>query len=316
MKKLREFAFVALVVGIVAVYYVYQQTKKDLLSSALDTIGERLVGLVDDTSTKDPIRAKFADVRVRILDQQVDPEEVEYLAANVLNLSASGTKLTPEEAEFILDFAFAPESGEHVFAGVPKGEFEFDRLPVPAKPAPPPHARELEELGADLTAIIETESELMALASRSETVAEAAPFMIFSAENGLHVFVDSLIMVDLKRKGVPEDFRRLEHDRRLVWRRDLMKKRQAVRDKARHDLERMSTKEKQLEHARSGQLTAIRALKELEAKGVYLAMSDSLQAVIAVEIEAAAKEIEQAVRIQIGESSVVIATENDPEQQQ
>ena len=125
MKKLlREYGLILILilVGIVG-YLALRGNEQDILAHSLDGIRNRLVAMVDDVANREAIAAHFDRFKDKVLAKEVSTEDVEHVAANVLNLSNSGSSITPEQAELMLDMASsAPEA---------------TLLPMPVALAPP-----------------------------------------------------------------------------------------------------------------------------------------------------------------------------------
>ncbi len=301
IRFLREYGILVVAIAVAMAGFVYYTNhKEDVLAYTLDVLGERLMEMVDDADTKDVIAKRFADIRNRILDKQVDPADVEILAANVLNLSASGTKLTANEAELMLDLDMWPEGSSEIDDQT-LVDIEFLIRPEPPVPAVPIKMDEerFDELGAKLDQILRTESELWAMAEGVVVQAPSEPFMVFSADDGLHVAVDSMILarIDVKKRwtGKTDGTR----EKALVERRDLMVDRKAARAKAWTDMERMRENEKEIVESRRGYVHALRVVKGLEAKGVnYFVDSDSIAAIIEVGIREAKAMMNEQARVQ------------------
>ena len=101
--SLREYALIGLLIAVAVTGYVlFDSNKEDILSFSLDAIGTRLVDLVEDESAKDRIADAFDQFQIKVANNEVRPEQIEYVAANVLNLAKSNTRISPEEAEFVL----------------------------------------------------------------------------------------------------------------------------------------------------------------------------------------------------------------------
>ena len=107
MKRfLREYGVVVVVIiaGMVG-YTIFYENKEEILTGSLDVIRERLVAMIDDVSSRDVVARHFDRFQEKVLAQEVPPAEVANIAANVLNLSNSGSTITPEQAALMLEFA-------------------------------------------------------------------------------------------------------------------------------------------------------------------------------------------------------------------
>lgn len=120
MKSLiREYGFLALLVGIgVGAYFLYARTGVDLLESSLDSIDLKLQGMVERPEDKAYVADIFESFRQKVRTHEVSPEQLERVAANVLNMSRAGSQLTPEEAKVLFDIASIKPDSLAMFLGV------------------------------------------------------------------------------------------------------------------------------------------------------------------------------------------------------
>jgi len=123
MKSLiREYGFLVLLVGIgVGAYFLYARTGVDLLDSSLDAIAVKLQGMVERPEDKAYVADIFESFRQKVRTHEVSPEQLERVAANVLNMSRSGSQLTPEEAKVLFDIASIKPDSLAMFLGVARG---------------------------------------------------------------------------------------------------------------------------------------------------------------------------------------------------
>ncbi len=181
---LREYG-VIMVLMIVALggYFLVGDRRGEIMDYTLDMLGTRLVDLASGDEEKDQIARQFAEFSDRVERQEVSPEAIESIAANVLNLRARGAVITPEEAELML----APEP--------------VRPLPEPGAPvapsAPTAYAYsvnsasgevtkvDLQNLGQKMTYMFE-----LADAVHSEDHADTPSIHFTRDEHGIHVVVD------------------------------------------------------------------------------------------------------------------------------
>jgi hypothetical protein len=101
--SLREYGLIALLIAVsVGGYLLFERNKEDLLSFSLDAIGTKLVNLVDDETAKIRIAEAFKRFQQQVRDNELRPDQIEYVAASVLNLTKSNARISPEEAEMVL----------------------------------------------------------------------------------------------------------------------------------------------------------------------------------------------------------------------
>ncbi len=190
MKKIwHEYGVIAVLL-IVAVggYFYVNEHKEDILSYSLDAIGDRLVRLVDDPGSKAKIADAFDRFKDRVLANEVPADQVETIAANVLNLSTNQERLSPEEAEMVLQFSMEPLSEALPLPESDEIDESDSGITLVAPKRPPGIA--LEGVGSRISA-------LLAFADHAETAAtESDPGIRahyrFTINDGLGLEMDSV----------------------------------------------------------------------------------------------------------------------------
>lgn len=176
---LREYGvIIGLIVISVSGYLLFSQNKQDILAYSMDVLGEKLVSLIDDPESKMRVAAAFDRFEGQVLSKEVSPQQVQYVAANVLNLVNSGARLSPEEAEYVLELK-AP--------GPPGGPTD-----VAPGTLPQPHSvtfdADLTRLGENLEAIFQFSD---AVGHQDSTSKRSIRFE--TNMDGLFVVVDSML---------------------------------------------------------------------------------------------------------------------------
>lgn len=274
MKLLREYGIVIVIilVGITG-YLFYYQNREDVLSYSLDMLRDRLVEMVDDAAGKEAIAARFNDFKEQVLAQEVAPEEVENIAANVLNMSNSGSSITLEQAEMMIRLASEesgtvlpvpefPDSAVIVVSADPAEAFAVavevaedavaatavavgGPAPVPPtsdvrRPPSPPQPVEPEEwtaLGERLnTMFVFNENMQDMVKGHIELGRDMTQVVRFRVENGLYINVDTTMVGRMEGEAMKEfskEMKRLEREQMLVWKKNMAREMQAERARAR-----------------------------------------------------------------------------------
>ncbi|GEM_PF-1063278 len=99
----REYGLIALLIAVsLTGYFMIGDRRADIVDYTLDMLGNRLVQLASDDASREEIAASFARFSERVERNEVSSEEIETVAANVLNLSARGAIITPQDAQLVL----------------------------------------------------------------------------------------------------------------------------------------------------------------------------------------------------------------------
>lgn len=108
----REYGLIAILIIVsVTGYFLYGKHKDDLVAFSLDTIGTRLEAMVDDPVARDRLAVAFDAFRERVESREVDPVDVEHVAANLLNLTTSGERLAADDIDMVVDL-WEPRAAE------------------------------------------------------------------------------------------------------------------------------------------------------------------------------------------------------------
>lgn len=99
----KEYGLIAvLIVVALSGYFLIGDRRGDIMDYTLDMVGTRLIELAQGEDEKEEIARQFAAFSERVERDEVSPEMIETVAANVLNLRARGAVITPKEAELML----------------------------------------------------------------------------------------------------------------------------------------------------------------------------------------------------------------------
>jgi hypothetical protein len=231
----------------------------------------------------------FGQFKERALANEITPEQVELMAANVLNLSHSQVKLTPEQAELVLNMAYVdPDTAlaSLLWADslpslpMPPGQVRIRTRP----PGPPPAPRlgDREALGRRLESLIAFDTAVKRIANTSTVDSEAlAEHMQYASNKGLHVVLDE----EMKKAMPPQVFaefnrelKRLDEKRMVIHQRDLARRVRTERRRVDRELQSLEVLQDQAEahtQARAA-LEQLEVFKHLEAMGYRPTMwSDS-----------------------------------------
>lgn len=275
MKKFwKEYGLVGVLIVIaVGGYFLLGENREDILARSLDSIGERLMELVDDREAKAKTADAYANFKDRVAAKEVTPDQFERIAASVLNLSTSGAKLSSEEVEMVLSLAI---EGEVNVLPIPDAPFETSEV-TPVEPAPDVStytwtlATE-EEVGARVSAMVAFSDKMKQMAVAAEQADETNLHVQYVVNDGIQVVVDSVISIwqDNELQALTAD---LDREKRVIWNKDLA-------DTQRKHFEQLKTQREKIAVTRgagvnlspneAGKIMVLERLNRLQEKGIIL----------------------------------------------
>lgn len=279
MKKFwKEYGLVGvLVVVAVGGYFLLGENREDILALSLDSIGDRLMELVDDREAKARTADTYANFKAKVAAKEVTPDQFERIAANVLNLSTSGAKLSPEDVEMVLSLAM---EGEVNVLPIPDAPFEStgetgDLTPIETAPDVSTHTWTLateEEVGARVSAMVAFSDKMKQMAVAAKQADETNLHVQYVVNDGIQVVVDSVISIwqDSELQALTAD---LDREKRVIWNKNLA-------DAQRKHFEQLKTQREKIAVTRGGgvnlsppeakKIMALERLNRLQEKGIIL----------------------------------------------
>ncbi len=251
--------------------FLDKRSQDEVLEFSLNLLGDKLMAMVPDDSEKSAVKNLYDNFVQQAKAQQVAPEQVESVAATILNLSNLDTTLSSQQAETVLNYSLeVPLKVERLRERDSLRFAEADS--VQSQPAR--HKRDAagdydrwDGLGVRLNEFYVLNNELQkALEETAQTLREKHVQMRFCIDNGLQVKLDQQVKAQLEQKqlvDLSKKLQRLEEKELLVWRKDL----QLEMDKLAQELETLKNLEdlKKLEQLEQlGVLQSLDGLKVLD----------------------------------------------------
>ena len=215
------FVLAALVIS-VAIYltfYAEEEVKQNVLEYSLDLMGEKLLALVPDGTEKNKLTELYQDFKERATKGDVAPQQIESMAANILNTGNTETALTPQQAEGILRSAMlAPTPiSELLYIELGSGE--------PPQLARAPKPERLQFVGKRVKTMFELNEKIyIAIKKNRVKYHEKARQIHYRVKDGLNIIMDVSLRSHLDEeefKNLAEQLKALEQDRVLKWEKDL-----------------------------------------------------------------------------------------------
>ncbi len=235
MPFLRKIATGLLVIVISSVIFFLlvsdRKTKKEVLRPTLEALGEKLFAAVQPDSAKDDLQRDYQDFVKQAEAKEIKPEEIEKIAADILNLSIRDSMISSKDARKILAFREKtpplPLSHDDMTARDPSAP---KTVPWGKRLKPPLYEMNEEELAERLQKMHEVERKLQHITINIKREKNALPhdYLVFKADSGLVVKVDMEVKKLLQEKDrlLAQQLSELEKKKWLQWQ-DAMKEKQA-----------------------------------------------------------------------------------------
>jgi len=207
VKKVRELTFSLMVIFVIAIgiYWLMVELQKDYLNYYVTLLGDKLIELVPESSEKRTLMALFDNFKEQVENQDVTPEQVEKVAAGILNISNLKDSISVEEAKAVLELAEL----------YPKSDANNRTARVGVRSATR-NNRDSElrwrELGERLESIYKLDQTM-------KTVPDSVKF-IYRFDDRLNIIIDTHVKLamDQKKHGkMITEIRQLEKEKAVIW---------------------------------------------------------------------------------------------------
>ena len=289
-KLLRIIGFVLAVLivstGLYIIFYAERGIQQDVLEFSLNLMGEKLLAMVPEGSAREKLSELYDDFKQRAINGLVEPEQVETVAANILNVSNAEESITPQQAEGILRSGMmAPKSSSSAIAQVE---------PTPEAPTKAPEHPQPErwEIAGERVKIMFKFNERMqeTLKEHAAKTTEMAGQMHYQAKDGLNLVVDTRLKTIMDEKefiNLAKEFEHLEQEELLAWRENLSEELAKEQEEMKVELEAL---QESLEELKSQHISE--ALEQLE----FLKSLEHLEYIPVINADSIRKVIEQSLR--------------------
>ena len=305
---------VALAAGERHGYAIMRETNSDLIHGSLDKIGARLVAMIDDVAGQETVAEQFKAFQEKVRAQEVPPEEVENIAANVLNLSNSGSTLTPEQAALMLEMAASAPEATLLPTPAAPGDTTAPAPPLaaasprpPTAPAPPAPV-DRDALAERLEAMIAFDVEVrQAMAERRDV----ARHIRYRVDEGLHIDIDAEMAEEMAQR-LAGHLERLEKRKMVVWKRNMAEEIRAERERARYELRSVEAlKRRPPPREVRMAMKNLESLKHLETLGYRPLLSDSIKREIKVHLEEALVSLSEDLNVELADREDLVEEQLD-----
>jgi len=301
LKKIGFFVVTIIITtGIVWLVFLDKESKRDVLDYSLGLLGEKLMAMVPEGSDRASVQEVYNKFMTQAKQQEVAPEQIETVAANILNVSNMEGTITSEQAKALLEVSLSKPV--KIERGVPDSiEFLVTTETSPVMVIPPvPEKFEVtvgtyKDLGERLVTLYKSNKEMQeAMRENSEKMREHKLKMFYRIDKDLQLVMDEEFKEQLKEKKfrrLSRKLRQAEKNHIVVWRKNFGEDFQKQMKKMNKELASLE-KLKQLEKLEQlGQLKGLEALKSLESlkcleslKYIPVVNSDSIRIIVEKEL--------------------------------
>ena len=111
IKKFRDLSFTIVLIFLIAigVYWIMEQLQNDYLDQYINILGEKLISMVPESSEKKALSEIFDQFKTKVENNEVSPEQVERIAADIFNFSYLSDSLSYAEASALIAVPEVPE---------------------------------------------------------------------------------------------------------------------------------------------------------------------------------------------------------------
>lgn len=275
---------------VVVVFFLIRDHKKGIsnaLSDSLDFIGGKLNAMVVESPDKIAATEAYENFKRQVLEQKIPPQQVESVAANILNLSNSGVVISPSEAEEMLQSSFTVHiEDDSIFADTLAIKFEEISSPEMAfysNPKKPVTPDDLEKLISRLSSIYAFEMKmghLMKEMKKSDN--DFRRHMYYDSKNGLKLVVDPKSKEKIIKGKIAEidiELKNLENEELLIYNNDLTKELHREKQKLEKELQYIISirQNRNIEPTQKAhELKRLETFKKLRLMGLAPLNTDSL----------------------------------------
>lgn len=219
-KNIRDIGLILSLAFILTVggYWLIQYLKQENIDHYIGLLGEKLLAMVPESSEKRTLESMFKTFEKKVEEKQVAPEQVEKIAADIMNITNITDSLSFEEAEAILNIAQVPaEKG---------AENQIIKL-KPVLPVKPIDEKRWQEMRKRVKSVYLFHEKLNNRIKERSIESN----VMYHADKDLHIILDSKLKSDsllIADSLLKKELELLEEEKILIWQnnfeKDLQKK--------------------------------------------------------------------------------------------
>lgn len=280
-------AAIVISVAIYLTFYAEEEVKQSVLEYSLDLMGEKLLALVPAGTEKNKLTELYQDFKERATKGNVAPQQIESMAANILNTSNAETELTPQQAEGILRSAMLAPTPMSELPYIELGSGETPQLASVSKP------EILQFVGKRVRTMFElNEKVYVAIKTNALKHHEKARQIHYRVKDGLNIVMDLNLRSHLDEEefeNLTELLKALEQERVLKWEKDLSVELEKEMAETKKELAALQEPLDELQEQKSFEiLKELESLKSLEhLRHIPLIHPDSIRKVVEMSLREA-----------------------------
>ncbi len=287
LKKIGFFLVVLIVTAAIFwLVFLDKQSKQDVLEYSLNLLGDDLMAMVPEGEGKKPVQELYDRFLQKAKQGKVEPKQVEYVAANIMNFSNTETTITPQQAEAILQLSISfPERIERI------ADDSLEQIVE----EPYFSDEERKSLGERIKTLYEFNSDLKSYMKDYTAKQEKRQRQIhYRIEEDLKIAMDTDLKAEFDRKEfkrVAKEMKQLEKEKILEWKENFAEELEQEMENLRRELESLKelTELSQLEALK--ELESLESLKSLEKfeslEFMPVIDADSIKAIVEQSLKAA-----------------------------
>jgi hypothetical protein len=230
-KNFRDVGLILSLIFILTIggYWLIHYHKQEKFDQYIGLLGEKLLAMVPESSEKRTLERMFKNIEQKVEDKQVAPEQIEQIAADIMNITNITDSVSIEEAEAILSIAEVP-AGQGA-------EEQINKL-KPALPVKPIDEKRWQEMRDRIKSVYLFHENL------NDRIKELSieSNVMYHAKEDLHIVMDSKLKSDsllIADSMLKKELDLLEEEKILIWHNnfeiDLQKKLKKLEEKLEKD---------------------------------------------------------------------------------
>lgn len=320
IKPVKYSILIAIVLaGLIALDHALVKKNPDVLNASLTKLGDKFMELVPEGGEK--VKTVFDQFVKSVEAKEVDPDQVEQIAANIINLRNQNVTLTPEQAESVISVGYlnpnldevlddstsqvvAADSADEAVIAMEEQDVKLFVIPAPPSRVKPIDPERFEILGVRLNEAFELNDKIQIgiQANKSEEAKGINKHIQILIKDGVKLTLDTELknaITEINFERLNRELKDLERDKRIEWRENMAREMERESKNIETELEELHelkvkhrTRIKALRFEKA--LSQLEHLKYLETKGYKPVVNpDSIRLLIEKKIQEEYKKAEK-----------------------